>query len=143
MGTSLRCSPMAPRAAVCARLRLNPRPKCVHPRISSVRHLWWQGDAIGHVNGQFVVPARGQLKVHTLAAHGTSCRVALTRASHPANVRIKQADVLEPLADWMGELLPPDGIDVTVDTLVGASLRPTSPVCGRPNSGNGSVTRRY
>jgi DNA invertase Pin-like site-specific DNA recombinase len=45
-------------------------------------------------------------------------------ASHPANVRIKQADVLELLAEWMGELFSPDGIDVTVDALVGVAAAP-------------------
>lgn len=42
-------------------------------------------------------------------------------ASHPANVRIKQVDVLELLADWMGELFSPDGIDGTVRALLGAA----------------------
>ena len=46
-------------------------------------------------------------------------------ASHPANVRIKQADVLELLAEWMGELFSPEGIDATVDALVCAAAAPT------------------
>lgn len=46
-------------------------------------------------------------------------------AFHPANVRIKQADVLELLADWMADLFSPDGIDGTVEALVGAAAAPS------------------
>lgn len=46
-------------------------------------------------------------------------------ASHPANVRIKQADVLELLADWMADLFAPAGMEGTLRALVGAASAPS------------------
>ncbi len=46
-------------------------------------------------------------------------------ASHPANVRIKQADVLELLADRMADLFAPAGMEGTRRALVGAASAPS------------------